>query len=154
MAVIHPPQPHDGSCIFCKIVAGQIPAHKVYEDDVVFAFLDIGPLTHGHCLVIPKGHYRNILDIPPQVIAEVSSRLPKMARAVLVATGAPACHVLLNNGAEAQQSVLHLHYHIIPRATGDGFMIPWNAGKLDNKQATELGAKITGNLALEGGTVP
>ena len=69
-------RPRDPGCIFCKIVAGEIPCHKVYEDEAVFGFLDIGPLTPGHCLLIPKGHFQNIFDVPPDVIAELSSHLP------------------------------------------------------------------------------
>ncbi len=141
-----PEMPHDANCVFCKIVRGQIPSHKVYEDEVVFAFLDIGPLTRGHCLVIPKAHYRNVMEIEPEVLAAVSSRLPRMARAVLAATGAKACHVLLNNGVDALQSVDHLHYHIIPRQAGDGFTIPWHAGKLDRVEGAELAGKVAQQL--------
>jgi histidine triad (HIT) family protein len=138
-----PALPHDPNCVFCKICNGQIPSHKVFEDEAVFAFLDIGPLTRGHCLLIPKAHYRNVLEIPPDLIAQVSSRLPKLAQAVLAATGAKACHILLNNGPEALQSVDHLHYHIIPRQAGDGFTIPWHAGKLDR----DVGAELAGIVA-------
>src|SRR3954451_24697781 len=105
----------DPNCIFCKIIAGQIPCYKVYEDDAVLAFLDIGPLVRGHTLVIPKEHHATIMSAPPEVMAAISGRLPKIARAVLSATGTRACHLLVNNGADAMQSVDHLHYHIIPR---------------------------------------
>src|SRR3954469_8223252 len=113
--------PTDPNCIFCKIVAGQIPSHKVYEDDIVLAFLDIGPVVKGHTLVIPKAHHATVMEIPPEVLGAVCQRIPKIARAVLAVTGAKACHVLANNGEEAMQSVAHLHYHIMPRASGDGF---------------------------------
>jgi len=142
--------PHDPNCIFCKIGSGAIPCHKIYEDSHVLAFLDIGPLTHGHCLLIPKAHYRNVMEIPADEMAELSRRLPPLVRAILLATGASACHVLLNNGPEALQSVGHLHYHIIPRKAGDGFTIPWNPGKLDSQTAQILAARIHSGVA-EGG---
>jgi histidine triad (HIT) family protein len=136
----------DPNCIFCKIVAGQIPCFKVYEDDVVLSFLDIGPLVRGHTLVIPKQHHATIMETPTESLAAINERLPKIARAVLKATGAKACHVLLNNGAEAQQSVGHLHYHILPRVGGDSFHIPWNAGTLDKQAGATLAAAVAGAI--------
>jgi histidine triad (HIT) family protein len=129
-------------CIFCKIVSGQIPSFKVYEDDTVFAFLDVTPLMTGHTLVVPKAHHATVMEIPPEVLAAVNARIPKISRAVLAATGKKACHVLVNNGSDAMQSVHHLHYHILPRAPGDGFHIPWNAKPLDKAAAPELAASI------------
>ena len=139
--------PTDPTCIFCKIIAGQIPCLKVYEDDVVLAFLDIGPLTNGHTLVIPKQHVATVMDAPPQLLAAVSERLPKIARAVLQASGAAACHVLVNNGSDAQQSVHHLHVHILPRVKGDSFHIPWNAGVLDKAAAGEMARQIARQIS-------
>jgi histidine triad (HIT) family protein len=133
-------------CIFCKIAAGQIPAYKVYEDDTVFAFLDIGPLMTGHTLVIPKAHHATVMEIPPEVLGAVNERIPKIAKAVLAATGAKACHVLVNNGEEAMQSVHHLHYHILPRQDGDNFRIPWNTSKLEREQATQLASRIASQV--------
>jgi histidine triad (HIT) family protein len=137
----------DPACIFCKIIAGQIPCLKVYEDDTVLAFLDIGPLVKSHTLVIPKNHVATIMDSSPEQIAAITGRLPKIARAVLAVTGAPACHILVNNGAEAQQSVHHLHFHILPRAKGDSFHIPWNAGSLDKVAAARMAAEIAQRIA-------
>ncbi|HUO09528.1 MAG TPA: HIT family protein [Phycisphaerae bacterium] len=136
----------DPNCIFCKIIAGQIPSFKVYEDDTVFAFLDVGPLVRGHTLVVPKAHHATVMDAPPEVVGAVSQRIPKISRAVLAATGAKACHVLVNNGSEAMQSVHHLHYHILPRKAGDEFHIPWNAKPLDKGSAPELVAAIQRGL--------
>lgn len=129
-------------CIFCKIISGQIPSFKVYEDDTVFAFLDVTPLMTGHTLVVPKAHHATVMEIPPEVLGAVNARIPKISRAVLAATGRKACHVLVNNGSEAMQSVHHLHYHILPRAEGDGFHIPWNAKPIDKAAAPELAASI------------
>jgi histidine triad (HIT) family protein len=133
-------------CIFCKIAAGQIPAHKVYEDDVVFSFLDIGPLMTGHTLVIPKAHHATVMEIPPEVLGAINQRLPKIARAVLAATAAKACHILVNNGEEAMQSVHHLHYHILPRKDGDTFRIPWKTTKLETDAAATLATRIAQNI--------
>ena len=129
-------------CVFCKIIAGQIPSYKVYEDEVVFAFLDITPLVKGHTLVVPKAHHATVMETPGEVLGAVNERIPKISRAVLAATGAKACHVLVNNGSEAMQSVHHLHYHILPRVAGDGFHIPWNAKPIDKAAAPGLVAAI------------
>jgi histidine triad (HIT) family protein len=136
----------DPTCIFCKIAAGQIPSFKVYEDDIVLAFLDVGPLVRGHTLVIPRQHHATVMEIPPETLGAINERIPRLARAVLAATGAPACHVLVNNGTEAMQSVAHLHYHIIPRQAGDQFRIPWNSGTLDKNQAQDLTQAIREKL--------
>ena len=138
----------DPNCIFCKIAAGQIPSHKIYEDENIFAFLDIGPLTRGHTLVIPKFHAPTTMDAPPEILANIAKKLPALAKAVLAAAGAKACHILTNNGSDAKQTVHHLHYHIIPRTPGDGFDIPWHPGKLDNASAAALLADI--HSALRG----
>ncbi len=130
-------------CIFCKIAAGAVPCFKIYEDDLMVSFLDIGPVVLGHTLVIPKKHYRNVLDVPAEVISSISGRLPMLARAVISVVQAPACHVLLNSGVEAMQSVHHLHYHIIPRKYGDGFGVPWPAGQLDAGTGRQMAAEIT-----------
>jgi histidine triad (HIT) family protein len=100
----------------------------------------------GHTLVIPKAHHANVMETPPEVLAAVNERIPKIARAVLASTGAKACHILVNNGSEAMQSVHHLHYHILPRATGDGFHIPWNPIPLDKAAAPALAAAVQGRI--------
>ena len=134
--------PTDATCVFCKIIAGQIPSYKVYEDDLVFAFLDIGPLVRGHTLVVPKAHHATVSETPAELFGQVSARLPKITSAVLAATQSKACHVLTNNGTDAMQSVAHLHFHIIPRRSGDRFHIPWNTTPLLKDQATTLAGAI------------
>ena len=134
--------PVDPNCVFCKIVAGERPAMKVFEDDVVLAFLDINPLMAGHTLVVPKAHYATVMEAPPEALAAIGSRIPAITRAVLAATDTQACHILTNNGPEAMQSVFHLHFHILPRKAGDTFRIPWNAGKLDKDAAATLAENI------------
>lgn len=137
----------EDGCIFCQIGAGAIPCFKVYEDELIVSFLDIGPVVVGHTLVIPKMHYRNLLDVPAEVISAISGRLPMLARAVIAAVKAPACHVLINSGTAAMQSVQHLHYHILPRKAGDGFHVPWPAGRLDAGVARQMAADIAAVVA-------
>lgn len=138
----------DPNCIFCKIISGKIPSYKVYEDDIVFVFMDIGPIVAGHTLVVPKDHYPSLLEAPADVAGAIGERLPKLAKAVLAATGAPACHVLTNSGVEASQSVPHLHYHILPRKDGDGYKLHWPAGKLDAGTAAEMIKRMQNSLGL------
>ena len=118
----------DPSCIFCRIVAGQIPALKVFEDDRVLAFLDIGPLANGHVLLIPKDHHRDLRDLPPETLAVISGHLPRLAQAVMTATGATGLNLLQNSGASSGQAVFHVHFHLRPRRDGDGLGYLWNAG--------------------------
>jgi len=147
-----PDTPTDPSCIFCKIVAGEIPCHKLYEDDHVLAFLDIGPLSRGHSLVIPKKHYDTIDQMPPDEAAACMAVVPRLSRAILEATGAEAWNVLQNNGKTAGQAVGHVHVHIIPRAEGDGLGFRWPAGELDNDTARLLREAIyrTGRKLMAG----
>jgi histidine triad (HIT) family protein len=90
------------------------------------------------------------METPPEVLAAVSARIPMLSRAVLAATGAKACHVLVNSGSEAMQSVAHLHYHILPRKEGDTFRIPWNAGSLEKSQGSALAEAIRAKVADPG----
>ena len=99
--------PHSSGCIFCRIIAGEIPCQKIIENQNILCFLDIGPVVVGHSLVIPKHHVRNIFDMPPKLAADLGHELPVLARAICAAVQAPACHILLNSGVEAMQSVHH-----------------------------------------------
>ncbi len=133
-------------CIFCKISQGDIPAGKVYEDERVLAFLDIGPVSEGHCLLIPKEHYRRLEDCPADTLAALGSSIGRIARAIVAATDAEGYNVLSNNGRCAGQLVEHVHFHIIPRRTGDGFCIPWPAKEYPRGRADQLLRKIKQNL--------
>lgn len=126
-----------GDCIFCKIVAGDIPCSRVYEDDQVLAFLDIGPLASGHTLVIPKRHARLITELSADESAALFGQVPRLAQAVLASTGAEGLNVLQNNGGCSGQEVPHVHVHLIPRAPGDGLGYRWNAGSYDDGQQVE-----------------
>ena len=107
------------NCIFCQIVAGDIPSSKIYEDDKVLAFLDISQTTKGHTLVIPKTHVRNVLDMDAMTSQDLFSRIPRLARAVKTATGASGLNILNNNEEAAGQTVFHAHVHLIPRYGAD-----------------------------------
>lgn len=133
--------------IFSKIIAGQIPCHKVYEDAHVFAFLDINPLAPGHTLVIPKEAKPTLDELSDDSAAAIGRVLPRICRAVMKATGATAYNVLQNNGAAAHQVVMHVHFHIIPKMPdGRGLGIGWNATGFDHAAGAELAKRIAGNL--------
>jgi histidine triad (HIT) family protein len=133
-------------CIFCKMVGGEIPATKVYEDEAVLAFLDIGPISDGHTLVIPKEHCANLHECSPDVLAAVSARLGKVAEAVASEMDADGYNVLSNNGAAAGQVVDHLHFHIIPRKVGDRVFTQWPSYKYNKGQMEDIAAKIRRRL--------
>ncbi len=133
-------------CIFCKMTAGEIPVTKIYEDEVVLAFLDIGPLSDGHTLLIPKEHFERLHDCPSELLGEVCSCLGRIAKAVAGAMNADGYNVLCNNGRAAGQLVGHLHFHIIPRRTGDGVFDRWPASRYRQGQIETIAAKIRKNL--------
>lgn len=106
-------------CIFCKIVKGEIPSKKIYEDDNVYAFLDIACDTYGHTLVIPKEHCVNLLDCPEETLSAVMAAVKKIGNHYVEKCGFDGINVINASGLSAQQSVFHLHFHIIPRKNGD-----------------------------------
>ena len=128
--------------IFSKIIRGEIPCHRVYEDDSVLAFLDIGPLSTGHTLVIPKEPAVTLDALSDESAAALGRVLPRLCRAVLKSTGATAYNILQNNGSEAHQVVMHVHFHIIPRFEGRGLDIGWKPGKLDHDEAERLAGQM------------
>lgn len=146
----------DDTCIFCKIAAGQIPCHKLYEDARVLAFLDLGPLSQGHALVIPRHHAKTVEDMTDEDAAAVGKALPRLARAIVRATGCASYNVLVNVGEPAGQLVMHVHFHIIPKpddaprsggGVGSGLGLKWPAGKLDNETAKTLVEQVRAALA-------
>ncbi len=133
-------------CVFCKMVAGQIPVARIYEDEAVLAFLDIGPLSDGHTLVIPKDHFERLHDCPAELLGRIGSRLGKVAKAVAAGMNSDGYNVLCNTGTAAGQLVEHLHFHIIPRNTGDGVFDRWPSYKYQEGQIDTIAAKIRENL--------
>ncbi len=135
------------STIFSKIIAGEIPSYKVYEDEWVFAFLDINPLSPGHTLVIPKEEAATVDKLSDESAAAIGRVLPRVSRAILAATGATHFNILQNNGAPAHQAVFHVHFHIIPKMDdGQGLGIAWKPGNLSREAAAGLVHKIAENL--------
>ncbi|AEM37939.1 histidine triad (HIT) protein [Pyrolobus fumarii 1A] len=107
-------------CIFCRIVRGDIPAHKIYEDEKVVAFLDIYPINPGHTLIVPKEHYERLDQVPPETLDAMIRAAARIAPAILRATGATGYNVVVNVGKSAGQEIMHVHLHVIPRREGDG----------------------------------
>lgn len=110
-------------CLFCKIVTGEIPCAKVYEDGQVLAFLDIAPVAPGHVLVIPKAHHADLFALPDSLGVALLAAQKRVGRAVMAALGASGLNVQQNNAASAGQMVFHAHYHLIPRREGDGLRL-------------------------------
>ncbi|MDP2630515.1 MAG: HIT family protein [Candidatus Uhrbacteria bacterium] len=107
-------------CIFCKIIIGELPSWKIYEDEHTLAFLDIFPVHKGHALVVPKKHCTDFVSADPECLRHVHEVAQKVAKAVIAGTNADGCNVTTNNGVAAGQEVFHLHWHIIPRFENDG----------------------------------
>ncbi|HLT37442.1 MAG TPA: HIT family protein, partial [Enhygromyxa sp.] len=136
--------------IFDKILAGEIPCHRVHEDQHTLAFLDIAPLAPGHTLVIPKQARAYLHELDDEYAAAIGRVLPRVARAVLAASGAEAYNILQNNGRGAHQAVFHVHFHIIPKIDGKGLGIGWVPGRLDTDEAQRLLAAMQASLAPRG----
>jgi histidine triad (HIT) family protein len=128
--------------IFTRIIRGEIPSHRIYEDSHVYAFLDIGPLSPGHTLVVPKEAAPTLDALSDDSAAAIGRALPRLCRAVMKATGATAYNILQNNGAEAHQAVFHVHFHIIPKHGGSGLGIGWKPGTLDAATGGDLATRI------------
>ena len=129
--------------VFGRIVRGELPCHKVYEDERVLAFLDISPLSEGHTLVIPKEAAESMDRLSDESAAALGRVLPRLCRAVIAATGTREYNLLQNNGAGAHQAVPHLHFHIIPKPNHrEGLGIGWPAGGIERDAATALAKKI------------
>jgi histidine triad (HIT) family protein len=128
--------------IFTRIMRGELPCHRVYEDEHVFAFLDIGPLSEGHTLVVPREAAPTLDLLSDDAAAALGRVLPRLCRAVKAASGAADFNVLQNNGVLAHQAVPHVHFHIIPRFADSGLGIDWPAGTLDAAAGAALATKI------------
>ncbi len=131
-----------GPSIFSRIIAGEIPAHRVFESEHALAFLDINPLAEGHALVVPKREVERLEQLASGEAAGLMEAVVAVARKVLAATGAPAYNVLQNNGRESGQDVPHVHIHIIPRKSGDGLGYRWLPKSAPPEQLAALAARI------------
>ncbi|ADU29734.1 HIT family protein [Evansella cellulosilytica] len=134
------------SCIFCKIINKDIPSAKVYEDDNVYAFLDLSQVTKGHTLVIPKNHEENVYELSEKNCEAVFKAVPKIARAIKATYEPEGLNLLNNNGEAAGQSVFHYHVHLIPRyGKGDGFGAVWHdhSKEYSNEDLQDIAKEIS-----------
>jgi histidine triad (HIT) family protein len=133
-------------CIFCQIVAGEVPSHTVYQDESAYAFLDVNPLARGHTVVIPRDHYRRLGEMPGDVAGDLFRAVNELAPAVEAAVGAPASTVAFNNGEKAGQEVPHTHCHVVPRFADDGagavHSLFAGAGDLSDGEMSDLADEI------------
>jgi histidine triad (HIT) family protein len=130
--------------IFSKILRGDIPCHKVYEDELVFAFLDIGPLSFGHTLVIPKEEVATLDQLSDESAAAIGRVLPRLCRAIKAVTGIEQFNILQNNGPMAHQAVFHVHFHIIPKPSAEqGLVLEWRSTTLDREEGAKLAAAVS-----------
>jgi len=134
------------NCIFCKIVAGDIPAFKLYEDDAVLSFMDINPFNDGHCLVIPKGHHENLFAMPDATLQAVAVATRKVATAVNKALAPDGLNIVQANGSAAGQSVYHFHFHSFPRRNDDDAKLIWGMNPGDMDHIKSVAERITAVL--------
>jgi len=133
--------------LFSKILRGEIPCHKVYEDPHVLAFLDIGPLSEGHTLVIPKEEVATLAELTDESAAAIGRVLPRLCRAITRVTGVVDMNVLQNNGAPAHQAVMHVHFHIIPKPDADGGLgVRWPTQAFDHAHGASLAESLRAAL--------
>ena len=131
-------------CIFCKIVRGDIPCHKVYEDDDVLAFLDISQTTKGHTLVISKEHFRNLLYVPKDILAKVMGAAQKIAQAQVASLGAKGVNIINKTNEVAGQTVMHFHVHVIPRYSNeDALRLEFNSNKIEKLSLPAIAEEIS-----------
>ena len=133
-------------CIFCKIIRGEIPSFKVFEDDKTLAFMDINPGNPGHCLAIPKFHAENIFATPDEWVAATMATTRRIARAVQIALGPYGMNIVQANGPGAKQSVMHFHVHALPRGKDDGLLLNWGLKPGDMNEIKALAERIRANL--------
>lgn len=129
-------------CIFCKIVAGEVPCYKLSETDDVLSFLDIMPITRGHLLVIPTRHIERAWDMPPELMGAVAAEAARLAERVHAAVNCKGMNIIMNCGSIAGQVVPHAHMHVVPRYAGDGIRFPWPQGDLTDETAQGLVALL------------
>jgi len=133
----------DPDCIFCKIVAGEIPSHKIDEDDKTLSFMDINPWTRGHALVIPKAHSRNIYDASPDDLVAIHVAAQRVARRMRDRLNCEGLNVLQSSEPVAMQTVFHTHIHVIPRYSDDGLRLPAHPKPADHEELAALAEELS-----------
>ena len=136
----------DPDCIFCKIVAGDIPCFKLHEDHATIAFMDINPVNPGHALIVHKTHHKDLFEIPADNIAAVTQTAQKVAKVVQATLSPPGMNLLQCNGPAAKQSVMHFHMHVIPRHMEDGLTMNWDLVQGDMEEIGKLAERIRGSM--------
>ena len=129
-------------CIFCQIVAGELPAHKLHEDENTIAFMDINPATRGHALVIPRRHARNLLEIAPDDLCATAVTAQQVARRLSERLGADGVNLINSCGSVAWQTVFHFHIHVIPRYSDDPLVLPWKPAPGDMDEIARTAAEL------------
>lgn len=132
----------DENCVFCKIIKGEIPCAKIYDDDRLLSFLDIAPANKGHALIVTKNHYDTLLDVPEEELSILLKTVKKISRAMSSALGNEGFNILMNNEKVAGQLVPHAHIHIIPRFSNDGIKLNWKPNKYKEKEINEYKENI------------
>ena len=135
----------NSDCIFCKIIANEIPSDKVYEDDNVVAFLDIKPVSRGHVLVVPKKHSADLLSVDDETLGVLMPIVKKIGQATMDAVNAQGINITTNNGAASGQVIFHLHFHLIPRFSNDN-LTPWPHHDSEQKTRTEIAEAVRKQL--------
>ncbi|MGC2414175.1 MAG: HIT family protein [Stellaceae bacterium] len=136
----------DAECIFCRIVKGEVPCFKLFEDADTLAFMDINPVHDGHCLIIPKAHHPTVFEIAPEAFAAASRTAIKLAKAVNAAVKPDGLNLIQSNGKGAAQSVGHFHLHVLPRRMNDGLLVNWPLKPGDMAHIAEIAERIRGFL--------
>ena len=134
------------NCIFCKIVNGDIPSSIVYEDEDFKAIMDISPASRGHVIILTKKHFDNLFELEDEVAGKVLLVAGRIAAAMKEELKCDGINLLQNNGEAAGQSVLHIHFHLIPRYKGDEIQLSWTPGKYEDGEALELANKIANKI--------
>ncbi len=137
----------DPDCVFCKIVAGEIPSTRVLETDRAIAFMDVNPIVPGHVLLVPRDHHVQLADLPDELAAHLGSLLPRLIRGVVAATEALGSNVVVNGGRVAGQVVDHCHWHVIPRRSDDVIRWPWPQGVYSGDAMAQWAAEIIAAMA-------
>src|SRR5215217_4852030 len=133
----------DPDCLFCKIVAGEIPATRIHEDERTIAFMDINPATRGHLLVDPREHYRDLMEIDAEDLAAVTHTAQKVAKTMGERLGSEGVNLLNSCGRAAWQTVFHFHIHVIPRYAGDPLRLPWTPAPGDRDEIAAAADDLT-----------
>ena len=133
----------DEKSLFTRIIEGENPSFKIFENEYVYSFLDINPASYGHTLVVPKEPASSLHELSQQSASELGKALAKISKSIREVTGVTSYNIVQNNGSEAGQTVFHVHFHIIPKYSDSNHELTWPTGSLDNKDASELADRIS-----------